>query len=359
MEEPWKLLPVASKTPGIPLSGKADIEGLSLKLLENGDIVSTDGAEDSSTDKLIQDQLLKNLIRVLKAKIKKGNIKAHFILGQLYFEQEFYKDAFTYFELVQEHDLQSLYQLGVMYYDGLGTESNPTKGFECLLKVANANSAAYKSLIHGAQYCIGLAYFQGFGVQQSDKEAVRWWRLASNGGQPGGSAKAQSMLGMYYSLPDSKDFKQAFIWHMQAYKNGNLESQGALGVMYKFGIGVQKDIKAAFIYLKKAAARGNVYAMGVLVRHYYNCKLFTSAINLATRVIGISDYKKAAEDTECILQYILKGVSLSAFYMARCLENGTGIKKNIESAQKYYAMSYETDQQIYSELIYQKHFNLS
>ena len=43
-----------------------------------------------------------------------------------------------------------------------------------------------------------------------------------------------------------------------------------------------------------------------------------------------------AQETDCIFSYIQKGVSLSAFYLGRCLERGTGIKKNIPLAQKYY-----------------------
>lgn len=141
-----------------------------LESLENEDDIPVD---EETSEKANQAKLLKNLMTVLKVRAKDGNIKAHFLLGQLYFEQELYKEAKEYFEKVENHDLQGLYQLGVMYYDGLGITPQPNKGFKCLIKVASSKSKVHKHLIHVAQYCIGLAYFQGFGIQQSYEDAER------------------------------------------------------------------------------------------------------------------------------------------------------------------------------------------
>ena len=70
------------------LSGKTSLEGLPLEVLENGDIVSIDGEEEVEPSEVVkQDQFLKNLMKVLKVRASKGNVKAHFLLGQLYFEQ--------------------------------------------------------------------------------------------------------------------------------------------------------------------------------------------------------------------------------------------------------------------------------
>ena len=60
--------------------------------------------------------------------------------------------------------------------------------------------------------------------------SIRWWLLAADDGNPKGSVKAQSMLGMYYSRQDKhvQDLKKAFFWHSEACGNGSLESQGYL-----------------------------------------------------------------------------------------------------------------------------------
>jgi len=60
---------------------------------------------------------------------------------------------------------------------------------------------------------------------------------------------------------------------------------GALGVMYLQGLGVEKNLDKAFICLKDAASRGNVYAMGHLTAYYYQCKLYTKAVELGARCV--------------------------------------------------------------------------
>jgi len=55
--------------------------------------------------------------------------------------------------------------------------------------------------------------------------------------------------------------------------------------MYREGLGVAKNLDKAFICLKDAASRGNVYAMGHLTAYYYHCKLYTKAMELATRCV--------------------------------------------------------------------------
>ena len=56
--------------------------------------------------------------------------------------------------------------------------------------------------------------------------------------------------------------------------------------MYREGLGVEKNLNKAFICLKDAASRGNVYAMGQLAAYYYQCKLYTKAMELAGRCVG-------------------------------------------------------------------------
>lgn len=76
---------------------------------------------------------------------------------------------------------------------------------------------------------------------------------------------------------------QAFFWHSEACGNGSLESQGALGIMYLYGQGIQQDPKAAIECLKEAAERGNVYAQAHLAAYYYHRKLYSRAAALAKR----------------------------------------------------------------------------
>lgn len=65
--------------------------------------------------------------------------------------------------------------------------------------ICSCTSKQAISLVPYAQYNIGRAYYEGKGVKQSDDKAEHYWLLAAQGGDPGGSIKAQSVLGMFYS----------------------------------------------------------------------------------------------------------------------------------------------------------------
>lgn len=84
-------------------------------------------------------------------------------------------------------------------------------------------------LIHQAQFNLGKAYFQGFGVKQSDKMAEKWWLAAADDGSRVGCVSAMTALGFIYSRkgePEYFDLAKAFYWHNEACGNGSLESQG-------------------------------------------------------------------------------------------------------------------------------------
>lgn len=300
---------------------------------------------------LTQDELMEKVENILLEKIREGEKQAHFQLGLFYYEQGFMDKAIIYFERSKEFDYQSLYMLGVMLYDGLGCRPDTKKAVEHIRKIALSEDRRARHLVCAAQYNLGRAYFQGYGVdRQSDQDAERWWLLAADDGNPKGSVKAQSTLGMFYSREDTLNLKQAFFWHSEACGNGSLESQGALGVMYEYGVGVRRNTDSAYVCLKGASDRGNVYAMGNLVAHYYRRKLYTKAADLASRVSQLSDINLIARETDCLSSYIRKGIALSCFYYARCLHEGFGVKKDEAEAKKYYSRCYQFDADVCASL---------
>ena len=183
-----------------------------------------------------------------------------FILAQFYFDCGKIKKAYQIFDSIKFEHKPSMYQLAVILYDELITEEdsqllfsdtqssddnvtqksshgerhdNSKKGFAYMLKLAQSVNAEEheQSMIHSAQYNVGAAYFQGFSVRQSNREAERWWLLAANDGDPKGCIKAMGTLAFFYSQPNDPenfDMKKAYFWHNEACGNGCLESQGNL-----------------------------------------------------------------------------------------------------------------------------------
>ncbi|XP_005415735.1 LRP2-binding protein [Geospiza fortis] len=280
----------------------------------------------------------------------RGDPPSPFLDGQRYYQQGFYKEALKRFEKIKDTDFQAMYQLGVMYYDGLGTKKDPERGVEYMNKILNSDSPEASHLKFAAAYNLGRAYYEGCGVKHSVEEAERLWLTAADNGNPKASVKAQSTLGMLYSMPILKDMKKAFFWHSKACHNGNLESKGALGIMYLYGQGTCQNSQAALEWLRKATELGNIYAQGHLVEYYYTGKFYSKAAAVAKRATANDDINMLAKITDCHPTYLAKGAAMAAFYLARCLQLGRGTEKNKKAAEKYYSKACHLDPVVASHL---------
>jgi len=117
----------------------------------------------------------------------------------------------------------------------------------CLLKAEQGDS--------DAQYNLGYMYYNGEGVVQDYKEAVKWYRKAAEQGD----SDAQLGLGNKYYNGQGvrKDYKEAVKWYRKAAEQGDSSAQYNLGVMYDNGEGVSKDYKEAVKWYTKAAEQGH------------------------------------------------------------------------------------------------------
>jgi len=287
----------------------------------------------------------------IKSLADQGHTKSQFGLGQHLLSMGDHVGARRLFERAGEMgEMQALYQLAVMFYDGVGMLPQMRRGVELLKEVSQSQDPAYIYLVPHAQYNLGMAAFMGYGMPQDDEIAQHYWLLAGKEGDPDGSVAAQSQLGMYYTRRDTKDVKKAFYWHYFAAENGSLESKGALGVMYYEGVGTIKDKELAFKNLCEASERGSLFAQGNLVKYYYEGRLFTRAAHCAWSIAQVVNIEEACEKSNTLLEYTQRGVALGCFYYARCLQLGKGVGKNEEDALKYYKKAFTTCSTTASEL---------
>lgn len=69
----------------------------------------------------------------------RGDTKALFSLAKLYLSQQQTEKALTYLHKGAElDDIQAIYQLAVMYYDGLGTETCPVSYINSRIKTVSS-----------------------------------------------------------------------------------------------------------------------------------------------------------------------------------------------------------------------------
>ncbi len=104
----------------------------------------------------------------------------------------------------EQGDASAQVNLGSIYYNGQGVPQDYKEALRWYLSAAEQGNAT-------AQFNMGVIYYKGQGVNQGYKEAVRWYRAAAEQGD----ASAQYGLGsMYYNgqgVPE--DNVQAHMWY--------------------------------------------------------------------------------------------------------------------------------------------------
>ena len=105
-----------------------------------------------------------------------------------------------------------------------------------------------------AQYNLGVLYYDGIGTERNYKEALKWFRLAAEQGD----ADAQNNIGImyYHGHGVGKNYSQAFHWYTLAAEQGHIAAQYNIAIMYEQGIGTEKDRAKAKQWFKKAADQG-------------------------------------------------------------------------------------------------------
>ena len=101
-------------------------------------------------------------------------------------------------------------------------------------------------------------YFTGFGIDQDDAEAVRWYQAAAEQGYVLGQVR----LGFMYAQGRgaAQNDPEAARWYQAASKQGHRNAQYNLGNMYASGEGVAQDFVTAHMWLNIAASSGHANA---------------------------------------------------------------------------------------------------
>ena len=143
---------------------------------------------------------------------------------------------------------------------------NPPKPEPALVQRPDEDEAAYLARIlplagNGdaqAQIAVGEAYFYGRGTATNRAEAVRWYRLAAEAGEP--DAMASLGLCLFRGWGCEKDVGEAARWWELAAEKGCLGAMSDLAFCYLHGFGVAKDAEKGFQWAMRAAERGHAQA---------------------------------------------------------------------------------------------------
>lgn len=117
-----------------------------------------------------------------------------------------------------------------------------------------------------AQNHIGRCYALGDGVERNDSLAIKWYRLAAEGGYD----MSQRNLGVCYYKGVcglDVDYIEAVKWLRKAAEQGNDDAQYLMGCCYKEGKGVEQNEEEAFRWLRLAARQEHEGAQKLLREH--------------------------------------------------------------------------------------------
>jgi len=150
----------------------------------------------------------------------------------------------------------ALYNLGVLYMNGLGgVEHDQFKAHELFLE------AAIKE-VPQAQYEVALMFERGLGCVQNYSEAAFWYEE----GAKRGHLQSFNNLGVLYKEGHgvTQDDARCFICFSRAAEGGLAQGLYNLGQLYDQGVGCDQDHDQALDYCRKAAYAGHEKAKEII-----------------------------------------------------------------------------------------------
>ncbi len=174
-----------------------------------------------------------------------ANPRLQFEYGRVFAAKGDYASAMIWYtKAADQNYAPALNNIGLLFYNGNGVQTDLSKAYEWFLKSANLNYAV-------AQENVGFSYLYGEGVAINLAKSFEWFLKAANQNY----ASAQNNVGYSYETGEGvqKDLSKAFEWYLKAANQDYTLAQRHLARLYYNGQGVAKDLAKAFEWNLKAA----------------------------------------------------------------------------------------------------------
>lgn len=176
-------------------------------------------------------------------------------------EARSYAEAFQAASFVADEDKtgEALYIISRIHDGGYGVvPRNEEYALELLRQAVDRGYPIALSVL-------GMAYFDGDGVERNVETAKQWWLKAAAKGENG----AFYNLAVVYNGID-RNYPEGVKWLRRAVDAGNVDAMNELARLYMQGQGVPKDIKESVALTRRAAIAGNQGARQSMVEYYVN-----------------------------------------------------------------------------------------
>ena len=287
-------------------------------------------------------------LELFLAEAENGNVLAMYDLGRMYADglgvesdndkaSGYYAEALSGFHQVEAQKAWKYTEnrIGKMFAQGLGTEQDYETAAQWFELSAEKK---YKY----AQYSLGGLYYRGQGVEQDFQTAFSLYLKSAEQGFPYADYEVAKMyrdgVGTEKDADKSNEhFKKAFKGFEALEKKSHDDKlQYRLGWMLQNGIGTQKDIARAKEYFAKSAKMGNVFG------GYSLAKLILAEENPNQEELrSVIQYLQKAEDDE---NEVCKPIqSLAQYALGKIYLEGKHIPKDIYKAIVYLTQSAEQE----------------
>jgi TPR repeat protein len=296
-----------------------------------------------------------------------------FLYGSDDMEPDFEQALCLFLEEAETGNALAMHDLGRMYADGLGVETDKALSFSWYNKALSVflNIEAEKENRY-VEYRIGKMHAAGLGTEQDYEEAVGWFDMAVSQNH---KYAQYSLAGLFYRGQGvEQNFETAFDLYRRSarqrvpyasyelakmYRDGvgtaknaekaelhfeeaffgfqRLEEQShddklqyRLGQMLYTGTGTENDVSAAISYFEKSARLGNVHAQYMLGKIYLDSDGGHENVEKA-----LAWLTRAADNGNSLVQY-----ALSKLY-----RDGSHVEKDMEKAAALFTLSAEQGNQ--------------
>lgn len=247
-----------------------------------------------------------------------------------------------------------MFYIGHIYSMGYGVQENDEEAFKWFKKSAEVWKAP------AAKYRLAQHYLNAWGTPENLPEAFRLFREAAEHNYD----RAQERLGAcyYYGYGTQINYQEAFLWYRKAAEQGLAQAQDKLGCCYKYGEGINQDAKIAVYWFTQAADQGNEDARYHLGLCYENgegvsqdlkkaAELYLQSAESGNRSaqlnIGYAYYygEGVPEDYQAAAKWFQKsaeqGSPCAQWWIGECYYKGHGVNQDYQSAFRWYQKSAE------------------
>lgn len=201
----------------------------------------------------------------------------------------------------KDKNAESIFNLGLCYYAGYGTEKDVSKAVELFMESGNVN----------ALYSLGVCYNNGIEVEQNLQKATDYYYKAAQLGLPA----AQNDYGVTCISGIKMAPQEAFDWFNKSAEQGYAPAQYNLAYCFANNLGVNANFDESVSWLEKAADQDYPIAILKLAQIY---------------LFGPENYKDMDSGFK-MLETLVEKNYVSAYYqLGSCYLNAIGVDKDIE-----------------------------